>query len=620
MPKGGSKRAAPSAGESGSSSRSTRHRGTAAAAGSLAESALSGDDASAILQRQSDDRDFWSQFATALLYTWLADYDNSPVRELPAADKLNRELLLDLLVTYEGVERPTKSKEKQELQAAWRRVEKVPARATAPAIEFISPAAAAIITMSDSSVERKYPEQPQDARISQPGGSRSDYSSDYSAAKVAAQLQATSAMQLAQGRQSELTSTQPASYHPAAAVSFHLAATPPTVAAASSMAPRGCATCSDPGPSIGEWRCTGCGLRGDVPTLHPANVFLAKRMEQEAAAASSSSSSSSSGQSHETLAAAAAAAAAMAKETKDAPRGLDAHFAALAVKSPPMPIFDGPLASGSIPHTDAIAIARRAVGATAVELPSEQLIALIRSGKLPSVGYAIPRLLTSAHSSEAVDVNASALYALGINPRSIGSLVAPEVPSSQAFCGALFATILPALIDRPAALMEWMTLARTALELESQHSWSVAYSYVLQVMNERIARGQGFSETSMSCLTTMWAALRNSPPAAAAAAPNSNHQPRQRGTCRNWNTTQNGCDRNPCDWRHVCMTCGGNHKSKDNVCSRPQKSNPPPRHPGGGGAGGGHGQGEKPKSSGSSVASLPSVSKAGKGGGSSDRE
>ena len=253
MPKGGSKRAAPSAGESGSSSRSTRHRGTAAAAGSLAESALSGDDASAILQRQSDDRDFWSQSATALLYTWLADYDNSPVRELPAADKLNRELLLDLLVTYEGVERPTKSKEKQKLQAAWRRVEKVHARATAPAIEFISPAAATIVTMSDSSVERKYPEQPQGARSSQPGGSRSDYSSDYSAAKVAAQLQSTSAMQqLTQGRQSESTLAQPASYHPAAAVSFHLAATPPTVAAASSMAPRGCATCSDPGPSIGE--------------------------------------------------------------------------------------------------------------------------------------------------------------------------------------------------------------------------------------------------------------------------------------------------------------------------------------------------------------------------------
>jgi hypothetical protein len=36
---------------------------------------------------------------------------------------------------------------------------------------------------------------------------------------------------------------------------------------------------------------------------------------------------------------------------------------------------------------------------------------------------------------------------------------------------ALFSTILPALVDMPAALSQWFALGRTALQLERTRGW-----------------------------------------------------------------------------------------------------------------------------------------------------
>ena len=43
------------------------------------------------------------------------------------------------------------------------------------------------------------------------------------------------------------------------------------------------------------------------------------------------------------------------------------------------------------------------------------------------------------------------------------------------------------LVDRPQALMEWVALGRTALQLEEQYgSWAKAQTYVEQLLMERV--------------------------------------------------------------------------------------------------------------------------------------
>ena len=331
-----------------------------------------------------------------------------------------------------------------------------------------------------------------------------------------------------------------------------------------------------------RWRCSACHLRGDLDGGHATNTFLASMVAR-------SSTSTTSGQSHDTPAAVAT------PTIKEALRGLDAHFTALALKGPTMSLFEGTAAQTSLSPAEAHGISRKAVGASATENTGLPLMALIRSGKLPSVGYALPRRLDAASVAEEADVNASALYALGINPRDIKSLIAPDVPNSRAFCLTIFAVIIPSIIDKPAAIMEWATLARTALELESLHkSWPVAYSYVQQLLNDRIAKGEGFSSTSIDCLSTLWAAKH-----AQAAGGTSTQATKSdtRGsapqrTCNNWNNNK-VCQMSPCRFKHACGGCGSpSHKTYDPVCKRSPSTTAA--------------SGGKPRSSGSTVASVAS--------------
>jgi hypothetical protein len=149
----------------------------------------------------------------------------------------------------------------------------------------------------------------------------------------------------------------------------------------------------------------------------------------------------------------------------------------------PMPLFTGPDAGAAMSHLAAVAHVQRAHDSSAVVPPSSSLIDLIRAGKLTEIGFAVPRsrLAVSAEMDNAV--GAFALTESGqLSHISKLATAPPVVASAQQFCLALFATILPALIDRPAAMMEWITLGRTALTLEAQHDWSVARSYVSRVI------------------------------------------------------------------------------------------------------------------------------------------
>lgn len=191
---------------------------------------------------------------------------------------------------------------------------------------------------------------------------------------------------------------------------------------------------------------------------------------------------------------------------------------------------------------------RLALGASATQLPSDHLVKLIQAGKLPSVGYALPRALALADE----DTNLLGIVD-GQVTASRGKVAPPPVQSAESFCLALVSTILPSLIEQPKALVQWLSLARTVLAVAKRpgSSWASAMQYCDQLLQERIPQHESFSAVSSAVLTTIdhssVASVLRPPPAAAhmgSSAP--------AAFCQNYNWHSCGLGA-ACPSRHACQ-------------------------------------------------------------------
>ena len=140
-----------------------------------------------------------------------------------------------------------------------------------------------------------------------------------------------------------------------------------------------CRTCCEPNPNGRmTWKCS-CGLRGDLATNDPTNEHLARcrivALQQESALAQAKvqasirkSSNDSSSDADSTVASAVEA--------------LDRLYEKELKVGPPYPLFGGLTRSREA-----------AYNGLAYHPPSDQLVALIQSGKFWKIGHAIPRPL-----------------------------------------------------------------------------------------------------------------------------------------------------------------------------------------------------------------------------------
>jgi hypothetical protein len=251
--------------------------------------------------------------------------------------------------------------------------------------------------------------------------------------------------------------------------------------------PRRCITCLTHAkdPHLLEWICGGCHLRGDLETGHPTNAFLAAASVRKEAGQKDPEdpASSNPGQSY----AQSTAASRLERELKYLARG------------PPHPIFVGPEAEAPMTPKEAFAIIRKALGASATENPSEELQKLVARGLLMEVGYCIPRPLAKAKST------ASSLMLMdgGEIPIQANSTGPPPVPSARSYLRALVNVILPALIAKPAAMVQWLALASSVLELDEKQGWAQADSYQRQLLQERVTQQREFAEPSQACMATL---------------------------------------------------------------------------------------------------------------------
>jgi len=284
--------------------------------------------------------------------------------------------------------------------------------------------------------------------------------------------------------------------------------------------------------------CGGCGRRGDLRFDDPINQALVPSPSCAGTSVPSSSAGSSAGQ-----------------FPPSTPKlsARDAEFVAFVKAGRPQPSFAGNAADAPVSLAQAIQEVQRALSASETQQPSEHLLDLIRAGKLRHIGHAIPR----PHSVPGKDEHATGTLSLSGDNVVVASksVPVPVAANAQQFCMALFSTILPALLDKPQALLDWLTLGRTALAFEhSSGSWAMARELVDRTLGRCIDSAREFGSPDMAVVWDLQmksSASGSTQQQRGAAAPSA----RNPGACHNWNDGA-ACRSSPCHWSHVCRTCG----------------------------------------------------------------
>lgn len=512
--------------------------------GSLAESALGLLGHLDQSTRLDAEIDWWSQWDPRLVSAWLRDYKEVTDEEVKDHKAILNQLAL--LVIGKLADRPSGATKKDQLAALrenlMHRVEQYPDvdKSALPGYRSTRPA---------------LPESLNDHL----GDSSSGEDDDEDAPPAPASSQPSPAPPVSSPAQKVWR--QP-SFGSPSSVPPPVAAPVSSPAYGSSPQDADCPHCLAPRPMhvfSMRFACTECARRSDVAIDHPINMELRRAYEKTLELAAShglaatpigSSSGQSKGDSITPRAVMAAASAHDRMCEIELARGGD------------FPLFVGPQAGASLTHDVALERARLALYGQMYERPSAKLIELVRAGKLHHVGWTVPRRIelgvSSMDISNRVDVVDGQLVLASAQSKGLQAACS----SVQQFASAMFSTIIPSLIDRPAALMQWVVLARTALELEVQDGWPAASSYIAQLLQERITQHQPFDAVSQQALSSI-AHLR----ATVRIGTSLDHPPaggRPAGSSAAVDVSRQACDRhnagtctNPCPSgrRHVCGRC-----------------------------------------------------------------
>lgn len=490
------------------------------------------------------EKSFWMQFDTELLLAWLLDYPKGQAMNITAEQRVNREFILAALVHSKWVQRPRLGDEIAQLRAVWARTAgkdaiHLPGMYKQPSsVDNQSP------STSSPVVRELFKASGQKAPARAKVAEREDLSdlADYDE-EGDMEDETPTPFPIRVGKRKQLDSAASSSSSAAAGTWGASNATPPAVFMK-------CPHCM--AKAMGEtdlcFNCANCGMIANQPESSPMNQKLtAFRLGTRApTAAASSSSSAASGQSTtDTLFEASSLDRVREKEYKDIMKVV-----------PAQPLF-APLPEGTLfTHAQALSVSAGALGASAFAIPSESLVQIIRDGKLIHVGYAKPQRLDEMYGAKVA--GQLSLSDGGISVTSKGG--PPRVNSIEEFFNALVGTILPALIDRPRAAAEWISLARTALEVHamSGRNWATVQAFIDQQLHERVFAKQAISDPSTRVLTaTVFMQQRPAQHVAASGAQAPIPQ-QQRGPASNDDFCQNhnwrgGCSAPNCTRKHECQ-------------------------------------------------------------------
>ena len=514
------------------------------------------------------ERAFWDQWDTDLLWTWIADYKRPDI-QMTAKLKKDREALLNILVEGAWVQRPAVGIELEVLVKVWKKISKPHPADDAPGR----------VVRADPP-EEKYP-VPRERAADEPASKANNKKKG----KRKASSPPATPVELSDdddddgrglGRQESFSpipqgpmfSPIPLGPFGAQGPQGHMQpAAPPLFVKCPHC------TCKNPGAEDLSFVCVVCDLIAALAPDHPANVArLAKvsgpRAPTAAAAAAASSSSS--------------AAAVLGQLPADMFEGstvtkLREKELREWAKLPAHPSFDAMAVGAVFPHTSAFEAGRNALQASAYEAPSDLLLQVIREGKLARMGFAKPRLISDSLGRQPAtmswDAATSSLTTTAPN-------ATPKIDSVEDFAFTLVSTILPALIDRPRALAEWLALGRTALEIYSTNgkngaAWAMASAYLEQLLTERTYSRKPYNDVGLNILTNTVFAVKMSQQSQHGArgpmGPGPMNGGNGKGFCSDYNWRQQGCSRGAdCIFKHECqfghMGCTQTTQHKSSQC------------------------------------------------------
>lgn len=361
--------------------------------------------------------------------------------------------------------------------------------------------------------------------------------------------------------------------------------------------PPACSAChSRLPPEYSNPFCPACDLIHSSPGDSPANVLRAAKLAAAASAAAASSASSSSVSS---------------SSQSDTNKGkLGAYEAELRrlhdAAGDPFARFQS---AEAISHEAAILDLRTQVyGGLGYAHQSAWLTKLIRSGVFKELSLALPRSNADALRQRTAEAKGSTvlLGASGTLVSTAETHVERSLVSLAEFLKIVIVSILPSLIDRPRASLDWLELARSVIEIvdrehDSSAGWAVANRYLVDVLNDRVPTRTPFNAFDLNLLGSVRAITqqRTPVPGVPAGRPGVPAEQQQQllapGSCRNWNDDFS-CATTPCRYSHRCMYAAcpnptDGHRGKD--CAH-KGARAQPRQSSGSGGGRRSPQGKQP--------------------------
>ena len=214
-----------------------------------------------------------------------------------------------------------------------------------------------------------------------------------------------------------------------------------------------------------------------------------------------------------------------------------------------------------IHHTEAIAEMRTGsyIGAACEHQPKD-LTELIRSGRFKELSLALPRTLAEVQNiQESKEEEQQLVFSAGgISASSKRAQHRPLVDLEE-FLRVGITTILPTLIDRPRAMLDWMQMSRSVIEVSKKEGWIIARAYYNTLMNDRIPSMQPFNQFDFNLFNSARAAAAASPiPQRQAPVSGAENRPpldpfgQIHNMCRAYNFFPNGCSRSECKFIHKC--------------------------------------------------------------------
>lgn len=323
------------------------------------------------------------------------------------------------------------------------------------------------------------------------------------------------------------------------------------------LAPNELADCVHCGAADQPKFCSDCGCCRDIAFDAEQNRFL--RQRKAPAASSAAAAGTSTTDTSSTL----------TKRDKELERqrGAGADFPRFAK-------------SVKCSAAEALALSAGAVAGPSYVFPSAALLGLIESGKLADIGYATPITIVDHAAgriggSHETSFDVSDAGGVKVSEKNIR---APPLTSMSQFMFTLVSVIIPALVERPAAVADWCVLARSALALESSRGTKSALDFIQRQLTHSVHRRTSFGAVDPGVMLSIVADVlsggkhseppklkpierrepRDSshrPPRAPRAPAAARSSEKISESCRQFNSAS-GCNYgDSCKYEHVCGKC-----------------------------------------------------------------